>query len=82
MTGAAHVHVVPGAGVPMPGIGIAAVVVGAFVFIRAAPIRKRVGLAPGQTEPPGPLQPGSAVYQVVFCIAGPGLLIGGIVIVS
>ena len=83
MTVAAHVHVTHGAGPVFVGCGIALFVVGAITILAAPSLQKRVGLAPDQTEPPGSGQIWiSRIIGAAFCVAGLGLLIGGILVLS
>ena len=80
---AAHVHVMHGAGPVFAGCGIALLAVGIITILAAPSLQKRVGLAPGQTEPPGPGQIWiSRIIGAAFCIVGLGLLIGGILVLS
>ena len=75
----ARVHVTPGGGPVFIGCGIALLAVGAIVILAAPSMQKRVGLAPDQTEPPGPAQIWiSRIIGGAFCVVGLGMLIGGI----
>ena len=81
---AVHVHqVVSGGGPVLLGCGIAVLVVGAVVILAAPSLQKRVGLAPDQTEPPGPAQIWiSRIIGAAFCVFGLGMMIVGLVLLS
>ena len=73
----------PGGGPVFIGCGIALLAVGAIVMLAAPSLQKRVGLAPDQTEPPGPGQIWiSRIIGAAFCVAGLGMLTGGILVLS
>src|ERR1700753_1342761 len=79
----ARVHVTPGGGPVFMWCGIALLAVGAIVILAAPSMQKRVGLAPDQTEPPGPAQIWiSRIIGGAFCVVGLGMLLGGIRAVS
>ena len=81
---AAHARqVVSGGGPILLGCGIAVLVVGAVVILAAPSLQKRVGLAPDQTERPGPAQIWiTRIIGAAFCVFGLGMIIGGTLILS
>jgi hypothetical protein len=76
----AHVHVTKGGGPVLLAIGVILFIVGVVVILAAASFQKRMGLSPGQTAPPGPIQVNiNRFIGAGACLFGVAIFVLGVV---